>query len=105
LHDDLILKIVWPHVLKVAPWRERNKLFQNLRICDKAWKKLVDSSGGWLHNKFYHFVLHLKQQDKQLKEQVGQKHIWDKDTFENYYMFNIDQHYNDIDIEQEVTNF
>jgi hypothetical protein len=80
-------------------------LFQDLRICNKVWKKLVDGNGGWFHSKFYHLVSHLEQQDKQLNEQVGQKKIWDRDTSESYYMFNIDQHYNDVRIDQELTNF
>jgi hypothetical protein len=74
-------------------------------ICNKAWKKLVDNNGEWLHNKFCDLVLHLEQQDKRLNEQITRKWIWDRDTFENYYMFsNIDQHYNDADIDQELAN-
>ncbi len=53
-----------------------NKLFQDLHVCNKAWKKLVDNNGEWLHSKFCDLVSRLKQQDKHFKKQVQQKWKW-----------------------------
>jgi hypothetical protein len=47
-----------------------------LHVCNKAWKKLVDNNGEWLHSKFCDLVSRLKQQDKHFKKQVQQKWKW-----------------------------
>jgi hypothetical protein len=58
--DDLILTLVVPRILKASLWEEQTKFFQSLRFCNKAWKRLIDSSSTWLHTKFCLLVLHFE---------------------------------------------
>lgn len=68
LHDDMILKIIWPHIIKVVSWKDRFELLQNMRLCNIGWKILIDNSGEWLHNKICWFVSHFGQRNKRVKE-------------------------------------
>jgi hypothetical protein len=83
----------------------QNQLFQDLRVCNKAWKKLVNNNGEWFHNKSCDLVLHLEQQDNHLKEQVQQKRKWKSHTFGSHYIFfDIDQYRIDVHIDQKFKN-
>jgi hypothetical protein len=83
----------------------QNELFQDLCVCNKTWKKLVDNNGEWLHNKICALVLHIEQQDKNLKKQVQQKHKWKSHTSRSHYTFSdIDQYHIDVHIDQEFKN-
>jgi hypothetical protein len=42
--DELIIKCIWPLILKITPILTRLKVLCNLRATNKAWKTLVDSS-------------------------------------------------------------
>jgi hypothetical protein len=44
LLDELIIKCIWPFILKITLILTRLKVLCNLRATNKAWKTLVDSS-------------------------------------------------------------
>jgi hypothetical protein len=42
--NELIIKCIWPFILKNTPILTRLKVLCNLRATSKAWKTLVDSN-------------------------------------------------------------
>jgi hypothetical protein len=55
--NDLILSPIYPNILVISSWEDQTQVFQSLRLCDKAWKKLIDNSSQWLNTKFFLLVL------------------------------------------------
>jgi hypothetical protein len=37
---DMILKIIWPDILKVVSWKDQFELLQNMHFYNNAWKKI-----------------------------------------------------------------
>jgi hypothetical protein len=47
LLDSLVIRDIWPHILKICPFRYLVRALQNLCLANKVWKQLVDQSGCW----------------------------------------------------------
>jgi hypothetical protein len=79
LFNDIILKIIWPHILKVVPWKDQFELLQNMHFYNIDWEKfLVHNNGEWFHGKFCYLVSHFEKWDKHVKEQIKKEHIGQK---------------------------
>jgi hypothetical protein len=88
--DDLILSLVYPKILDISPWDDQTPLFQSLRLCNKAWKKLIESSSQWLHSKFCLLILHFEQQ---VTLEAKRKLQWKNREFGSYCMYKGENHY------------
>ncbi len=44
LPNELIIKCIWPLILKITPTLTKLKVLCNLRATNKAWKTLINSS-------------------------------------------------------------
>jgi hypothetical protein len=59
LPNDLVLNLVLPRILNCS-WQDQIELFQNLHLCNKAWKTLINCTPQWLQTKFCILVLHFE---------------------------------------------
>jgi hypothetical protein len=84
VHNDLILSPIYPNILAISWWEDQTQVFQSLRLCNKAWKKLIDSSSQWLNTKFCLLVLHFEWQ---ATLEVLKKLQWKNCESINYYMY------------------
>jgi hypothetical protein len=88
--DDLISNLVYPKILVIFPWEDQIPLFQSLKLCNKAWKRLIDSSSQWLHTKFCLLVLHFEQQ---VALEAKRRLQWKNREFGSYYMYKGENYY------------
>jgi len=94
--NDLILSPIYPNIPVISSWEDQIQVFQSLRLCDKAWKKLIDNSSQWLDTKFFLLVLHFEWQ---ATLEVKKKLQWKNCESENYYMYKGEDYmfFNDFD--------
>ncbi len=49
----LIFRDIWPFIQIFCLVQDKVTLFFNLRMCNKAWEKLVDESENWIEFQVY----------------------------------------------------
>jgi hypothetical protein len=59
LLNDFVLNLVFTRILNCS-WQDHTELFQNLHLCNKVWKTLINCTPQWLQTKFCLLVLHFE---------------------------------------------
>jgi hypothetical protein len=82
--NDLILNLIFLNILVISSWEDQTQVFQILKLCNKAWKNLIDSNSQWLNTKFCLLILHFEQQ---ATLEVKKKLQWKNHESRSYYMY------------------
>jgi predicted class III extradiol MEMO1 family dioxygenase len=72
--DFVILNHIWPQICDILPIESQTFILENLRICNKAWKELVDTSVEYGHYLEWAYV---QKHDKEIIKDI-KKMGWDK---------------------------
>jgi hypothetical protein len=67
----VIFNHIWPQICDILPIESQTFVLENLQICNKAWKELVDSSVEYWHYLEWAYV---QKHDKEIIEDI--KEAW-----------------------------